>query len=72
MSSQIAGYYTVHEAVQVIGRSHSMICRYVRDGLLPAKRIGSQLLIEQSEAHKFTPRPRGNPGFVKKNNSRKS
>jgi excisionase family DNA binding protein len=68
MTSPIPGYYTVEDAVLVLHRSHSMVCRYVRDGLLPAKRIGTQILIEQSLVHKFTPPLRGNPQFRKSRN----
>lgn len=63
MTSPIPGYYTVDDAVGVLNRSHSMVCRYVRDGLLPAKRIGTQILSEQSAVHRFTLPLRGNPTF---------
>ena len=65
MSSTVPGYYTIEEAVPIIGRSHSQICRYVRDGLLPAKDLGHQLLVEQAAVHEFQPPPRGNPTFRK-------
>jgi len=65
--STIPGYYTVYEAIPVINRSHGQICRYIRTGLLPAKKLGHQLLIEQSAAHAFEPPPRGNPNFRNQN-----
>lgn len=71
MASVLPGYYTIREAVPIIGRSHGMICRYIRDGLIPAKRIGVQILIEQSAAHEFIPPPRGNPNFRKTGNDAK-
>jgi excisionase family DNA binding protein len=64
--AQISGYYTVPEAAGVIGRTGTMISRYIRMGLLPARRVGKSYLIEQAAVHKFVPPPRGNPNFRKK------
>ncbi len=61
----IPGYYTIQEAADVLGKSRSMVCRYVTQELLPAKNLGNQMLIEQSEVHTFVPPPRGNPAFRK-------
>ena len=69
--SEIAGFYTVAEAAVVIGRSHSTVCRYIRQGLLEAKHIGQQKLIEQSVAHSFLPPLPGNPLLRKHNGNSK-
>jgi len=69
--STIPGYYRVNEAVAVLKRSHSQICRYIKRGLLPAIDLGGQLLIEQSAVHEFSPPPRGNPNFRRKEDSPK-
>ena len=63
--AQIPGYYTVSEAAVIIGKSPVMIRRYIRLNQLPAKKVGKQHLIEQVDAHKFKPHPRGNPNFRK-------
>lgn len=63
--SAIPGFYTVYEAAEILGRSHSQVCRYIRQGLLPARDLGGQRLLEQSAVHNFTPPPRGNPEFRK-------
>ncbi len=59
----IPGYYTISEAAEVIGVSHSMVTRYIRSGQLPAINIGLQKLIEQEAVHKFERKPVGNPQF---------
>jgi excisionase family DNA binding protein len=61
--SQIPGYCTAKEAANVIGKSHTQVCKYVRDGLLPSIRVGKSLLIETEKLESFTPPPRGNPNF---------
>lgn len=64
--AQIPGYYTLSEAATVIDRTPVMVSRYIRKGYLPAKKIGTQYLLEQAAVHKFTPPPRGNPNFRRK------
>lgn len=59
----LTGYYTPIEAAIVLGKSRTQVCKYVRDGLLPAARVGKNILIEQAKVHSFTPPPRGNPLF---------
>ena len=68
--SEIAGFYTVSEAAVVIGRSHSTVCRYIRQGILKAKHVGQQKLVEQSAAHAFSPPLPGNPLLRKRNRKR--
>jgi excisionase family DNA binding protein len=63
MKSTIPGYYTAAEAAKVLRRTHSIVCRWVRMGLLPAKRAGKTILIQQGDVHDFTPPPVGNPNF---------
>ncbi len=65
MTTKVPGYYTVDEACGVLDRSHGMVCRYIRQGLLKAIDLGGQLLLEQGEVHEFHPPPRGNPNFRK-------
>jgi excisionase family DNA binding protein len=59
--SAIPGFYTVHEAAAVLQRSHSQVCRYIRNGQLSARRIGRELLIGYDDVKNFTPPPIGNP-----------
>lgn len=61
----LPGYYTVYEAAEVIGVSHSQVTRYIKAGLLPAHELGLQKLIEQEAVHKFKRNPVGNPQFRK-------
>ena len=62
----IPGYYTVYEAAEIIGVSHSQVSKYIRNGQLPATPLGHQKLIEQEAVHKFQRPPVGNPQFRKK------
>lgn len=62
----LPGYYTIYEAAEVIGVSHSQVTRYVKDKLLPAVELGHQKLIEQEAVHKFQRPPVGNPQFRKR------
>jgi hypothetical protein len=59
----IPGYIDVFQAARIIGRSYSQTCRYIEDGLLPARRVGAQRLVRKRDAETFTPPPRGNPEF---------
>lgn len=61
----IPGYYTAQEAADIIGVGYSQVCNYVNDKKLPALRLGTQILIEQSAVHKFKRPLRGNPEFRK-------
>lgn len=61
--SLFPGLLTSYEAASFLGRSHSQVCRYVRLNLLPAKRVGNNILIDESALRKFNPPPRGNPNF---------
>lgn len=67
MDTQIPGYYTVGEAAKALKKRASDIYGYIRRNSLPVKRIGRTILIEQGDVHHFTPRPRGNPNFRKRN-----
>jgi excisionase family DNA binding protein len=62
----LPGYYTVYEAAQVIGVSHSQVTRYIKSKLLEAVELGHQKLIEQEAVHKFQKPSVGNPNFRKK------
>lgn len=63
--SAIEGYLTIQEASDVIGLSPSQLTRHCKAGKLKAKNIGKQWLIEEEDAEKFSPPPRGNPNFRK-------
>ena len=65
--STIPGYVTPGEAAGIIGRSHSSICRYVRDKLFSdVIHVGPQVLIAEKEVLRFEPPPRGNPLLQKR------
>jgi len=64
--SAIQGLLTVYEAAKVIGVSHAQVTRYVRQNLLPAKRVGQTILIDEQHARSFTRPPRGNPRLLEK------
>ena len=64
--SAIQGLLTVYEAAALIGVSHAQVTRYVRQGLLPAKRVGQTILIKEADAEKFERPPRGNPRLLQK------
>ena len=55
MKSQLPGYYDATEAAAVIGCCYSALTRYVRAGLLPARRLGRRIVIEQAAVHDFVP-----------------
>lgn len=61
----IPGYYTIYEAAEVIGVTHSQVARYIRNGELPASVVGNAKLLEQEVVHKFRRKPVGNPQFRK-------
>ena len=64
--SEIKGLLTVTEAAKLIGVSHSQVTRYVNQGILPAKRIGQTILIDESDAANFERPRRGNPKLLQK------
>lgn len=64
--SAIAGFLTVYEAAEQIGVSHAQVTRYVRDGKLPARRIGQTILIREPDAKRFERPKRGNPRLFDK------
>jgi len=61
----VPGYYTVEEAASFLEREVSTICRYIRQGLLPAHDLGHQWLILAADLHAFVPPLAGNPEFRK-------
>lgn len=67
--SAFAGYVTPREAAVLINKSHGQVCRYVRMALLPAKRVGQNILIPEKALKDFDPPPPGNPNFQKKKRS---
>ena len=62
--SAIPGFLTAEEAAVVIGVSHAQVTRYVKDGKLPAKKVGQVILIDETDAKSFCRPPRGNPNFL--------
>lgn len=65
--SAIQGMLTVYEAAERLGVSHAQVTRYVKQQLLPAKRIGQTILIDEADVDQFERPPRGNPNFREKN-----
>ena len=59
------GYVSAMEAAQSIGRSHSQITRYIKNGLIKSKKIGRQHIIREADIEGFVPPPAGNPTFRK-------
>ena len=43
MPEELEGYVTVYEASQTLGRSTEQVRRYLREGKLEGRRIGSPL-----------------------------
>jgi len=55
------GYVTVLEAARRLGKSPSMVSRYIRSGQLPGRRVAGRYFIEEAALAGFEPRPVGNP-----------
>lgn len=51
--STIPGKMTTQEAASAIGVSHSMVTRYVAQGLLPSIRVGQTILIPARAVQRF-------------------
>jgi excisionase family DNA binding protein len=62
----IDGYYTLYEAAERIGVSHSQVSRYVQEKLLEGICLGRQILITERSVDSFKRPPRGNPAFRRK------
>ena len=61
--SAIKGLLTVYETAERLDVSHAQVTRYVKQGLLPAKRIGQTILIDEEDVDQFKRPLRGNPNF---------
>ena len=62
----IPGFVDLYEAAEIIGVSYAQVCRYIEDGLLPARKIGAvQRVVRRKDAESFERPPRGNPEFRK-------
>lgn len=64
--SAITGFLTPAEAAEVIGVSYEQVTRYVNNELLPAQRVGRQMLIPEKAVKAFKRPPKGNPNFLEK------
>lgn len=64
--SAISGFLTPSEAAAIIGVSYEQVTRYVNQELLPAERIGRQMLIPEKAVKAFKRPPKGNPNFQEK------
>jgi excisionase family DNA binding protein len=64
--SAIRGLLTVYETAERLEVSHAQVTRYVKQGLLPAKRIGQTILIDEADVDQFERPKRGNPNFREK------
>ncbi len=61
--SLVPGHLTTAEAAVILEKDPSTVCRYVRRRLLPAKRLGCNILIPEAAVRKFQPPKVGNPNF---------
>lgn len=57
---------TLAEVAERLGKDHSTVARYVRDGLLPGERRGGAIWIPAKALDGFVPPRAGNPGFRKR------
>lgn len=67
----IDGYYTLYEAAERIGVSHSQVSRYVQEKLLVGICLGRQILIPEQSVDTFQRPLRGNPAFRRKSHGKK-
>lgn len=57
---------SVQEAAKLLGVNESQVRRYIYAGLLPARDLGKQWLLDRGDVMNFVrPKP-GNPNFRKK------
>jgi len=64
--SAIPGYVEISEIAARFHVHYSQAAKYVQKGLLPFIQVGNSKLVPAVAVDKFTPPPRGNPNFVKK------
>jgi len=67
--SEIPGFLTVAEVADRLRVSHSQAARYIRDGKLPAKKIGNTYLINETDLQSFSRPPMGNPNLQRRQKS---
>lgn len=64
MATDLPGMFSTQEAAEELGITRSLVCRYVRDGRLPAKQIGEHTYVISAKAlddFKKVPRQVGKP-----------
>jgi excisionase family DNA binding protein len=59
--SAIPGFLTLHEVADLLGVCHSQVARDVRNGKIPATRLGQQALIPETLAKELAERRKRNP-----------
>lgn len=64
--SIIEGYLTPTEAAKRLGKSHPSICRYIREGILPAVTDRGRKYIPIAAVEGFQEPQKGNPNFRRK------
>ena len=54
---------TTRQAATKLNLTHSLVCRYIREGRLPAQKFGNAYMITEADLAKFasTPRKVGQP-----------
>ena len=49
---------TTHQAADRLSITHSLVCKYIRDGRLPAAKFGKSWVIQESDLDTFASTPR--------------
>ena len=49
---------TTHEAAARLELTHSLVCKYIRDGRLPATKFGNAYMISEQDLEAFEQTPR--------------
>lgn len=63
---QMSGLLTVAETARVLRRSTEQVRRYLREGVIPGRRIGGQWFIERAAAERFVARRGADSDFVRR------
>jgi len=58
-------YISIDEAATILNLNRASVSRYCKRGDLPAIRPGYEWILRREDVEAFTPRPRGNPAWVK-------
>jgi excisionase family DNA binding protein len=59
VSTELPGFLSIPEAAEIIGVSDSLVRRWVRDGVLPSRKIGEKSrVIPSKKVREFAETPR--------------